>query len=300
MIGYLLFSHGSLLCGSGQALDEHTLRLSERLAPCPVEAGYLNYTEPDVEVAVERLVSRGATKIVVIPYFLVPGYFVTNSLPKRLAQIAPQYPSAQIVIAEALGVDSRIADAVIEAVKTARTPMLESADVLQSAGAACRLIEGCPLYGGIHCPRFVGGDPKPVSVTLESVPFELDSPKKTALLVMIHGSPDEKANQPMLDVLNDIMQRGIFNFVQPGFMECNAPTIPEAVDICASQGVDTIIAVPYFLHLGTHVADDLPTQLTQAQEKYTSIKILMTDYLGRFPQLTDVLHDRGLTLAKTL
>jgi sirohydrochlorin cobaltochelatase len=281
-------------------LDEHTRRLAERFAPNPIEAGYLNYTEPDVEIAVERLVSRAATQVVVIPYFLVPGYFVSVSLPKRLAQIAPKYPGVKIVIADALGVDTRIAEAVIDAVKTARASKVESADVLESAGSACRLIETCPLYGGIHCPRFMGQEPQSQNPHQLHESFQLDNPKKTALLVMIHGSPDENANQPMLNILDNIRQREIFGFIQPGFMECNSPTIPEAVDLCAQSGADTIIAVPYFLHLGTHVGEDLPTILTQRQEKYPSIKILMTDYLGRFAQLTEVLYERGLASVQRL
>jgi sirohydrochlorin ferrochelatase len=131
---------------------------------------------------------------------------------------------------------------------------------------------------------------------VQTASLTADDLKKSALLVMIHGSPNESANQPMLDVLEMIRQREIFGFIQPGFMECNSPDIPSAVDICAEKSVKRIIAVPYFLHLGTHVADDLPTLLLAGQAKHPPIEILMTDYLGRSEKLSDVLLDRAVIL----
>jgi sirohydrochlorin cobaltochelatase len=294
MIGYLLFSHGSLLCGSGNALEQHAMRMRAKLAPAPVEIGYLNYTEPDVSEAVKNLLNLGVSKIIVVPFFLVPGYFVSTSLPKRLAEITPNYPGLSVEIAEPLGVDSRIADSVIEAVHTARTPNLESDEVYQSAAAACRLIETCPFYGGPHCVRFMGKERQVFTPPTSSRLFSETELAKTGLLVMIHGSPNESANQPMLDILEIVRAKNIFAYIQPGFMECNEPSIPDAIDLVASHGeVKRIIAVPYFLHLGTHVSDDLPSQLIAGQEKHPEIDVLITDYIGKSARLSEVLVDRA-------
>ena len=81
---------------------------------------------------------------------------------------------------------------------------------------------------------------------------------------MVHGSPRPVANQSMFEVVEEVKARGVFDQVEVGFMECNAPTIDEAADTCAAAGADKVIAVPYFLHTGTHVADDLPTLLDEA------------------------------------
>ncbi len=125
-----------------------------------------------------------------------------------------------------------------------------------------------------------------------------DNPKskiqnpKSALLVMVHGSPRAIANADMFRVVEVVRQRGVFSIVEVGFMECNEPDIPTALDACATQGATEIIAVPYFLHTGTHVADDLPTLLEQARERYPEIAFRMGDYLGRSERLTDILADR--------
>lgn len=115
---------------------------------------------------------------------------------------------------------------------------------------------------------------------------------KTALLVMVHGSPRPIANEEMFRVVDIVKRRGAFPIVEVGFMECNEPDIPTAIANCAAQGASEIAAVPYFLHTGKHVADDLPTLLEQARERYPEITFRMGDYLGRSPRLTEILADR--------
>ncbi len=115
----------------------------------------------------------------------------------------------------------------------------------------------------------------------------------TALLVMVHGSPRPESNNDMFRVLQTVRTRGVYPIVEVGFMECNQPTIPDAIETCVSQGAARVIAVPYFLHTGNHVADDLPTLLEAAQEKHPNVEFLMGDYIGHDPQIADVLRDRA-------
>ncbi|HEX9997604.1 MAG TPA: CbiX/SirB N-terminal domain-containing protein [Abditibacterium sp.] len=115
---------------------------------------------------------------------------------------------------------------------------------------------------------------------------------KTALLVMVHGSPRPQSNGAMLDVVEMVKARGVFDFVTVGFMECNEPTIPEAAAQCVEAGAQKVVAVPYFLHSGSHVADDLPTLLEEARENYPDVQWLMGDYLGRNELVADVVAQR--------
>ena len=122
-------------------------------------------------------------------------------------------------------------------------------------------------------------------------------PQRTRpLLVMIHGSPRPVANEDMFRVVQIVRERETFPIVQVGFMECNAPTIPEAIALCVEQGADSITAVPYFLHTGTHVADDLPTLLEEGHAQYPDVTFAMGEYLGRSERLTDILLDRVLAI----
>jgi sirohydrochlorin ferrochelatase len=114
-----------------------------------------------------------------------------------------------------------------------------------------------------------------------------------ALLVMVHGSPRPIANSDMFRVLELIRSRGAYPIVEAGFLECNEPSIPEAIDICVTRGARTVVAVPYFLHSGTHVADDLPALLEAAQLRHPGVTFRMGSYLGRSELLTDIIADRG-------
>jgi sirohydrochlorin ferrochelatase len=75
-------------------------------------------------------------------------------------------------------------------------------------------------------------------------------------------------------------------------MECNEPDIPTAIKNLLGKGAQRIIAVPYFLHAGTHVADDLPGLLEEAQEQNPHVEFLMGDYIGRDLRVADVMRDR--------
>ncbi|HEY0603514.1 MAG TPA: CbiX/SirB N-terminal domain-containing protein [Herpetosiphonaceae bacterium] len=116
---------------------------------------------------------------------------------------------------------------------------------------------------------------------------------KTALLVMVHGSPRPIANNDMFAVVNVIRERGVYPIVEVGFMEINEPSIPEAIERCVAQGAERVLAVPYFLHTGNHVTDDLPTLLEAAQATYPQVEFLMGDYLGHDPLLADVVAERA-------
>lgn len=116
---------------------------------------------------------------------------------------------------------------------------------------------------------------------------------KEALLVMVHGSPRPVANNDMFAVVDVIRERGTYPIVEVGFMEINEPAIPEAIERCVAQGAERVLAVPYFLHTGNHVTDDLPTLLEEAQSRYPQVEFLMGDYLGHDPLLVDVVAERA-------
>src|SRR4051812_37653691 len=120
----------------------------------------------------------------------------------------------------------------------------------------------------------------------------------TALLVMVHGSPKPIANGDMLRVVDSIRNRAAYPIVEVGFLDCNEPDIPSAIARCAAAGATSIVAVPYFLHTGKHTADDLPTLLETAQDRYPGIEFRLGAYLGKAPQVTDILADRILATLK--
>lgn len=114
------------------------------------------------------------------------------------------------------------------------------------------------------------------------------------LLILVHGSPTPGANDAMFEVVEEIRKRAVYVLVEVGFMECNEPSIPDSINTLATQGATEIVAVPYFLHTGTHVCDDLPGLLEEGAARYPHIHFRMGDYLGLSPVLTTILAERAV------
>jgi sirohydrochlorin ferrochelatase len=113
-----------------------------------------------------------------------------------------------------------------------------------------------------------------------------------ALLIMAHGSPRPEANGAIHSVADLIRRRALFDRVEVAFLDCNEPTIPDGLDMLADGGAEEVIAVPYFLHAGRHVVLDIPQLLGEAQERHPAVRFRLGEYLGRSPELGQVLLDR--------
>ena len=148
----ILFSHGSLLCGSGEALEAHAARLRAREEFDIVSIGYLNYSEPRFSEAVASAAAEGASEVVVVPYFLVPGFFITKSLPEAVDLARARFPGLSFSVAPPLGDDNSLVDALLDAAQNARGRE-HWRDPLKRAALACRPDPVCPLYGTPSCPK---------------------------------------------------------------------------------------------------------------------------------------------------
>ena len=292
MDAIILFSHGSVLCGAGETLFALAARMEARGDAPIVEVGFLNYSEPTFAQAFESCVARGATRITVAPYFLVAGYFVKVSLPPVIEPMRAKYPDIEVAVADAMKTHSLLADGILNCASRAFEPH-KWRDLLDNAPQFCRPHPRCPLYDTPRCPLHPGTETAP-GADLEEAPIYSGHGQTDpqALLVMVHGSPRPSSNNAMFAVVEMVRERAVFPLVGVGFMECNAPSIPDAIDELVEQGARSVVAVPYFLHTGNHVADDLPTALEAAQLKYPDVKFSMGDYLGHDEVIADVLLDR--------
>jgi sirohydrochlorin ferrochelatase len=151
MRAIILFSHGSVLCGAGEALFDLARRMEARGDAPIVEAGFLNYSEPPFEAAFERCVERGATHIVIAPYFLVAGYFVKVSLPPKIEAMRARFPHVEVQVAEAMKRHELLAQAILNCAERAQEPS-KWRDLLEDAPRFCRDNPQCPLHGTPKCP----------------------------------------------------------------------------------------------------------------------------------------------------
>src|SRR5947208_1358351 len=109
--------------------------------------------------------------------------------------------------------------------------------------------------------------------------------KKTALVLIAHGSRQAEANADLWHMAEALRRRGEFAFVTASFLELAEPSIPEAGRQCALQGVHRVVLLPYFLSAGVHVRRDLAAIRDSLAEEFSAIEFLLAEPLGRHPLL---------------
>jgi sirohydrochlorin ferrochelatase len=87
MTGFVLFAHGSRIESANQAVRKVAADMA-RQGNHVVEPAFLEFGEPALDGAVERLLARGISRVVVIPYFLTLGMHLQRDLPKLVSQSA--------------------------------------------------------------------------------------------------------------------------------------------------------------------------------------------------------------------
>ena len=70
----------------------------------------MEIAEPSIADAYAKCVGRGATHVVVCPFFLAPGKHWTQDIPALAAAAAAAFPHTSHRVADPLGVDDLILD----------------------------------------------------------------------------------------------------------------------------------------------------------------------------------------------
>lgn len=283
----VLFSHGSLVCGAGRTLQMHAERLGQ--AGDQVEIAYLNYSEPRLRQVVDGAVAQGIRKIEIVPYFLVEGRFVTQDLPREIAEAKSAHPHLDVSIAGAIGKASAMSDAITELAAQA-VDLSQACRAYQVPLAVCRGSADCPLFGSELCPKSGGESRLTQEAAIDTVPRD-----QQALLVVAHGSPRPESNEDVEALLEVVREQGLYKHVQMAYLDCNSPTIPEGVEQCLLAGVRQVVVVPYFLHIGKHVARDVPAQLAESGLE-PGKRIVLAPYVGQSAGVTAALKQRLMEL----
>jgi sirohydrochlorin ferrochelatase len=109
----LLVDHGSQLASANALLDRIADALRARRPGALVEVAHMELAEPSLAAGLARCAERGASEVIVCPYFLGPGRHTSRDIPQLVAQARAAHPALRVRVAEPLGFDERLVDVVL-------------------------------------------------------------------------------------------------------------------------------------------------------------------------------------------
>lgn len=119
----------------------------------------------------------------------------------------------------------------------------------------------------------------------------MSSPPATAVVLVAHGSRSEAANEAHRELCAQVAAVTGLD-VTPGFLELATPSIPDALDQAVATGATRVRVVPYFLHPGRHLAEDLPRLVDEASERHRQrASIELTGHVGGDERMVQLLAD---------
>jgi sirohydrochlorin ferrochelatase len=110
--GIVIVDHGSRLAESNRLLEQVAELFALRFAhkyPI-VEPAHMEIAEPSIATAYGRCVQRGASRVIVCPFFLGPGKHWNEDIPRLAAEAAAQHPQTRYHVTHPLGADELILD----------------------------------------------------------------------------------------------------------------------------------------------------------------------------------------------
>ena len=99
--GLVIFAHGSSVASANAAVDAVAADTA-KAGGYLVQAGFLEPVHPTLDEAVVKLIERGASRILVLPYFLTLGLHLQRDLPRIVERVARKHPAVEIRVSPPL------------------------------------------------------------------------------------------------------------------------------------------------------------------------------------------------------
>ena len=120
----LLIAHGSRSPAANDDLHRLAGRLADRGGYPVVVASFLELAEPDIPTAGGQCVTRGARRVLMVPYFLSAGVHVRRDVGAAVEGIRARHPELTVELLEPIGQHPRLVEALrdIAAAELRRIP----------------------------------------------------------------------------------------------------------------------------------------------------------------------------------
>ncbi len=118
MKAIILLGHGSRVPGAGEGMEKAAQGLKEKYGYELVETCYMSRLGPHFPETLAGCVEKGATEVVVIPYFLNMGLHIQLDIPEMMKEEAEKYPAVRLIYGKQLGYDNVFVDVLHKRIET--------------------------------------------------------------------------------------------------------------------------------------------------------------------------------------
>ena len=103
--GIVIVDHGSRREASNKMLEDFVARFAQTTGFTIIEPAHMELAEPSIGTSFDRCVSRGAQRVVVCPYFLLPGKHWDQDIPELTRAAAARHPDVPFMVTAPIGLN---------------------------------------------------------------------------------------------------------------------------------------------------------------------------------------------------
>ena len=128
-------------------------------------------------------------------------------------------------------------------------------------------------------------------MTQDRVGCKSQGNSKRAVILIGHGSRAAGADDDM-ERIAEALRTSDGRIVELCRMGGRGAPFAEVFETCVRSGATEIIVVPYFLHFGVHLRQDIPELLLDAAAKHPEVRLVLGKHLGYDDSLVALVEKR--------
>lgn len=140
--GVVIVDHGSRRKESNLMLNDFVTMFRNRTDYQIVEPAHMELAEPTIKDAFRRCAQQGVNRVIVSPFFLLPGRHWHRDIPALVAEAAREHPGISYIISAPLGLHELLVDVMNDRMKHCLSHVAGTADECAMCAGSGR----CHLY----------------------------------------------------------------------------------------------------------------------------------------------------------
>ncbi|WP_428386985.1 CbiX/SirB N-terminal domain-containing protein [Mucisphaera sp.] len=137
-LGIVIVDHGSRREASNKMLEAFVANFETEAEFPIIEPAHMELAEPSIGTAFDRCVTRGATKVLICPYFLLPGKHWDQDIPELAAEAAARHPGVPFVVTAPIGLHPMMKKVIENRIEHCLSHMAGNAEECESCAGTGR------------------------------------------------------------------------------------------------------------------------------------------------------------------